>query len=202
MDELIIESERIENVTTLTNLLKPRSIAVIGASRNAGTIGNKLFHNLLQQEFGGVVYPVNPGANAIAAVKAYPTVLDIPGEVDLAVIITPAATVSGIMEQCGQKGVHSVVIISAGFGESGDEGSKMQSELIAIAKKYRMRIVGPNCMGIINTDPELRMNATFSTVYPPEGDVALATQSGALGLAILDFARNLNLGLSSFVSIG
>ncbi|MCX6012012.1 MAG: CoA-binding protein, partial [Chloroflexi bacterium] len=119
-----------------------------------------------------------------------------------AVIITPAATVSGIMEQCGQKGVHSVVIISAGFGESGDEGSKMQSELIAIAKKYRMRIVGPNCMGIINTDPELRMNATFSTVYPPEGDVALATQSGALGLAILDFARNLNLGLSSFVSIG
>lgn len=202
MEEFILESERLENVTTLTKLLNPKSIAVIGASRNAGTIGNKLFHNLLQQEFGGVIYPVNPSANAIAAVKAYPTILDIPGQVDLAVIITPAATVAGILEKCGQKGVNSAVIISAGFGENGNEGIRMQSELVAIAKKYKMRIVGPNCMGIINTDPTLRMNATFSTVYPPEGDVAFATQSGALGLAILDFARNLNLGLSSFVSIG
>jgi len=154
------------------------------------------------QEFRGVVYPVNPNAEAVASVKTYPSVLDIPGEVDLAVVIVPAETVQQVVEQCGQKGVRGVVVISAGFGESGAEGVERQERLVETACSYGMRLVGPNCMGIINTDPKVNMNATFSFTFPPVGNIAFGTQSGALGLAILEYARNLNIGLSSFVSIG
>ncbi|MFC2045386.1 acetate--CoA ligase family protein [Chloroflexota bacterium] len=202
MEEKSLEEENIANVASLRALLKPYSIAVIGASRRPDSIGNKLFHNILHQEFRGVVYPVNPNAEAIASVKAYPSVLDIPGEVDLAVIITPAETVQQIMEQCGRKGVKGVIVISAGFGEGEDEGEERQKEILSIARNYGMRLVGPNCMGIINTDPEVSMNATFSSVFPPIGNIAFGTQSGALGLAILEYAKNLNIGLSTFVSIG
>jgi len=195
-------AKRLNTTVSLESLFKPRSIAVIGASRRPATIGNKLFHNLLLQEFDGVVYPVNPNAEAVASVKTYPSVLDIPGTVDLAVIITPADTVSQIIEECGQKGVRIIVVISAGFGEIGGEGIKKQERLLAITRKYGMRLIGPNCMGIINTDLAVSMNATFSSVFPPTGNVALGTQSGALGLAILEYARNLNIGLSTFVSIG
>ena len=187
---------------SLEALLKPRSIAVIGASRKEATIGNKLFHNLLHQEFQGVVYPVNPNADAVASVKTYPSVMDIPGSVDMAVIITPADTVPRLVEECGQKGVRVLVVISAGFGETGTEGIKKQEQILATTRHYGMRLVGPNCMGVINTAPEVSMNATFSSVFPPVGNIALGTQSGALGLAILEYARNLNIGLSTFVSIG
>ncbi|MFC2044870.1 acetate--CoA ligase family protein [Chloroflexota bacterium] len=189
-------------VASLDMLFKPRSIAVIGASRRPSTIGNKLFHNLLHQEFDGVVYPVNPNAEAVASVKSYPSVLNIPDTVDLAVIITPADTVPQIIEECGQKGVRIIVVISAGFGEIGAEGIKKQEKILTIIRKYGMRLIGPNCMGIINTDPAVSMNATFSSVFPPAGKIALGTQSGALGLAILEYANNLNIGLSTFVSIG
>jgi len=189
-------------VTSLEAVLKPRSIAVIGASRRKRSIGNTLFHNLLHQEFGGVVYPVNPKAEVVAAVQAYSSVLDVPGAVDLAIIITPADTVRGLMEECGQKGVRGVIVISAGFGESSAEGKSKQDELVETARRHGMRLVGPNCMGIINTDPEVNMNATFSSIFPPAGAIAMSTQSGALGLAILEYARNLNIGLSTFVSIG
>ena len=189
-------------ITSLETLLKPRSIAVIGASRRQATIGNKLFHNLLHQEFRGVVYPVNPNAEAVASVKTYPSVLDIPGSVDMAVIITPAETVQQLIEECGQKGVRIVVVISAGFGEIGPEGLKKQEQLLTTTRHYGMRLVGPNCMGIINTAPDISMNATFSSVFPPAGNIAMGTQSGALGLAILEYAKNLNIGLSTFVSIG
>jgi acetyltransferase len=173
-------------IASLQALLKPRSIAVIGASRRQTTIGNKLFHNILHQEFTGVVYPVNPNTEAVAAVKTYSSVLDIPGDVDMAVVITPAETVPAVMEQCGRKGVRGVVIISAGFAESGAEGLEKQGSILRIARRYGMRLVGPNCMGIINTATDVNMNATFSSIFPPVGNIALATQSGALGLAILE----------------
>jgi acetyltransferase len=197
-----LEQEKDFDVASLDALLKPRSIAVIGASRRKLTIGNELFHNLLQYEFTGVVYPVNPNAKVVAAVPTYPSILDIPGEVDLAIIITPAATVPRLIEECGQKGVRGIIIISAGFAESSPEGRARQDVILEIARRYGMRLVGPNCMGIINTDPEVSMNATFSSVFPSTGGIAMGTQSGALGGAILEYARSLNIGLSTFVSIG
>jgi acetyl coenzyme A synthetase (ADP forming)-like protein len=202
MEGMPLEQEKDFDIASLDALLKPRSIAVIGASRRKLTIGNKLFHNLLQYEFTGVVYPVNPNAKVVAAVPTYPSILDIPGEVDLAIIITPAQTVPQLMEDCGQKGVRGVIIISAGFAESSPEGRARQDRILEIARRYGMRLVGPNCMGIINTDPEVSMNATFSAVFPPAGGIAMGTQSGALGGAILEYARSLNIGLSTFVSIG
>jgi len=197
-----MQREEVATIASLRALLKPRSIAVIGASRRQGTIGNKLFHNILHQEFNGVVYPVNPNAEVVASVKAYPSVLDIPGEVDLAVVIVPTEIVRQVVEQCGRKGVRGIVVISAGFGESGAEGIDRQERLLETARSYGMRLVGPNCMGIINTDPQVNMNATFSSIFPPAGNIALGTQSGALGLAILEYTRSLNIGLSTFVSIG
>jgi acetyl coenzyme A synthetase (ADP forming)-like protein len=202
VEERSVEREKVATVASLMAFLRPRSIAVIGASRREGTIGNKLFRNLLHQSFNGVLYPVNPNAEVVASVKAYPSILDIPGEVDLAVVIVPAKIVEQVVEQCGRKGVRGIVVISAGFGESGPEGMDRQDRLLEITRSYGMRLVGPNCMGIINTDPQVNMNATFSSVFPPTGRIAFGTQSGALGLAILEYARNLNIGLSTFVSIG
>jgi acyl-CoA synthetase (NDP forming) len=133
-------------VATLEALVKPRSIAVIGASRRVGTIGNRMFLNILQQQFSGVVYPVNPNVEVVASVRAYPSVLDIPDKVDMAIIVVPAGVVPSVLEQCGQKGVRCAVVISAGFGESGAEGLLRQEELISIAHNYGMRLLGPNCM--------------------------------------------------------
>jgi len=202
VEERSAEREKVATIASLRAFLKPRSIAVIGASRKQGTIGNKLFRNILHQEFTGVLYPVNPSAEVVASVKAYPSVLDIPGEVDLAVVIVPAETVHQVVEQCGRKGVRGIVIISAGFGESGAEGMDRQERVLETARSYGMRLIGPNCMGIINTHPEVNMNATFSSVFPPAGNIALCSQSGALGLAILEYSQSLNIGLSTFVSIG
>jgi len=202
MEKPFTEQDKTATIASLRPLLQPRSIAVIGASRRQGTIGNKLFHNILQQEFRGVVYPVNPNAEVVASVKTYPSVLDIPGEVDLAVVIVPAETVDQVMEQCGQKGVRGAVIISAGFGESGPEGIERQEKILGIARRYKMRLIGPNCLGVINTDAKVNMNGTFSPVFPPPGNIALGSQSGALGHAILEYVKSLNIGLSTFVSIG
>lgn len=191
-----------ETRAPLDVFFKPCIVAVIGASRRAGTVGNHLFRNLLREDFAGVVHPVNTSAESIAAVKAYHSILDVPGEVDLALIVVPAGSVAGVLEECGQKGVRGAIIISAGFGESGEEGQRQQDNLVDIAHRYRMRIMGPNCMGVINTAADTRLNATFSTVFPPAGRIAFGTQSGALGLAILEYARTLEIGLSSFASIG
>jgi len=202
VEKMSSEQEKAATVASLKAFFKPRSIAVIGASKRKNSIGNRLFLKILHQEFKGVVYPVNPNAKVVGAVQAYPSVLDILGEVDLGIVIVPAESVSHVVEQCGQKGVRCVVVISAGFGESGEGGLKKQEELLETVRNYGMRLIGPNCMGIINTDPEVNMNATFSAVFPPAGHVAMGSQSGALGVAILDYARKLNLGLSTFVSIG
>lgn len=196
------EREKVASIASLQAFLNPRSIAVIGASQRKFSIGNKVFHNILQQGLNGVVYPVNPNTSVVCSVSTYPSVLDIPGEVDLAIVIVPAAGVHKVVQECGRKGVRGVVVISAGFGETGSEGLERQDKLLKMARSYGMRLVGPNCMGVINTDPSVNMNATFSPVFPPVGNVAMATQSGALGLAILEYAQNLNLGLSTFVSVG
>jgi acetyl coenzyme A synthetase (ADP forming)-like protein len=196
------ERERIATVNSLRSLLYPRSVAVIGASREPGTIGQLLFRCIMQNRFSGVVYPVNPNAEAIMSVKTYPSVLDCPGDVDLALIAVPAPLVSKVTDECGRKGVHGIVVISDGFKERGGEGIQREQDLRDIALGHGMRIVGPNCMGVINTDPGMNLNATFSRVFPPQGNVAFLSQSGALGLSILEYATNLNMGISTFVSVG
>jgi acetyl coenzyme A synthetase (ADP forming)-like protein len=196
------ERERLSTVLSIRYLLYPRSVAVVGASTKPGTIGHILFQCIMQNGFSGVVYPVNPHAEAVMSVKAYPSILDIPDNVDLAIIIVPASLVARVADECGRKGVRTIVVISDGFKERGSEGAQLERELRNITLGHGMRLVGPNCMGIINTDPTINLNATFSHVYPPRGNVAFLSQSGGLGLAILDYAKNLNMGISTFVSVG
>ena len=201
-EERSAERERIATIASLRAFLNPTSIAVIGASQQEGAIGNIIFRNILHQGFRGVVYPVNPNADAVASVKAYPSVLEIAGAVDLAVVVVPAERVHQVVEQCGRKGVRGIVVISAGFGEGGPDGMAAQKRLLDTARSYGMRLVGPNCFGIINTSPQVNMNATFSAIFPPRGNIAFSAQSGALGLVILEYAQSFNVGLSTFVSIG
>ena len=196
------QRELVAATASVRVFFNPTKIAVIGASRYRGTIGAELFNNILDTGFNGVAYPVNPTTNAVGAVRAYASVLEIPDDVDLAIIIVPAEQVLDVVDQCGRKGVRGVVVISAGFRETGAEGAEREAALLAKVRNYGMRMLGPNCMGVLNTDPEVSLNATFSPVFPPRGNVALLSQSGALGLALLDFARSLKLGLSTFVSVG
>jgi len=189
-------------MAALDPLLRPRSVAVIGASRRRDSIGGAILHNLIEQGFQGPVYPVNPNATHVQSIAAYPSIADVPGPVDLAVIVIPAAQVLETAAACGERSVQALVVISAGFKETGEEGLKRERALLEVARRYGMRLVGPNCLGILNTDPKVSMNATFAPVSPPAGRVAFSSQSGALGLAILDYARRLNLGISQFVSVG
>ena len=183
-------------------LLHPAAVAVIGASRRRGTVGGELFHNLLSSGFMGPVYPVNPAADVVQSVAAYRSVLDIPGPVDLAVIVLPAEATLEAVRACATKGVKSVIVVSPGFAETGPEGLQRQRDLVAVCRGAGMRLVGPNCMGVINLEPEIRLNATFSPTLPIEGRVGFLSQSGALGLAIIEHANRLGLGLASFISIG
>jgi acetate---CoA ligase (ADP-forming) len=186
----------------LESLLRPRSVAVIGASRRRDSIGGAILRNLIDQGFQGPVYPVNPNAPFVQSIAAYPSIASVPGEVDLAVIVIPAEQVVEAARACGEKGVKALIVISAGFKETGEEGLKLERALVEVARQYGMRLVGPNCLGVVNTDAGVSMNATFAPVSPPPGRVAFSSQSGALGLAILDYARRLNLGISQFVSVG
>lgn len=186
----------------VARLVRPRSVAVIGAARRRGTISGEVFHNLIEDGFEGPVYPVNPKADVVQSVRAYPSVLDIPGEVDLAVIVVPAQAVAGVARECGEKGVKALLLISAGFAETGEEGEQRQRELLEIARGYGMRIVGPNCMGLMNTHPAVRLNASFAPSPPRPGRLGFSSQSGALGIAVIDRTRELGLGMSTFVSVG
>lgn len=186
----------------LQALLRPRSVAVIGASRRRDSIGEAILRNLIDQGFQGPVYPINPNAAYVHSIPAYPSVTSVPGEVDLAVIVIPAEQVLESARACGEKGVQALIVVSAGFKETGEEGQKRERALVDLARRYGMRLVGPNCLGVLNTDPSVSMNATFAPLQPPRGRVAFSSQSGALGLAILDYARRLNLGISQFVSVG
>jgi acetyl coenzyme A synthetase (ADP forming)-like protein len=183
-------------------LLRPRSVAVVGASRKAGSIGAALVANLKEFGFRGEIHPVNPGATEIAGLRAYRTLSEIPGQVDMAVVAAPAPAVESVVAECARIGVRGVVVISAGFAEVSEEGRAAQARMRDLARAAGMRLVGPNCMGVLNTDPEVRMHATFAPLQPVPGNVGFLSQSGALGLAVLDYARRLNIGLSTFVSVG
>jgi acetyl coenzyme A synthetase (ADP forming)-like protein len=196
------QAEKLSSLESLRPLLSPRMVAIIGASRYPGTIGYLLLQCMVEAGFTGTVYPVNPNADSVMSIKAYPSVLDIPGEVEMAVIAVPAKLVSKVASECGRKGVRALIVISDGFKEVGPEGALREEELRNIIQRYGMRVVGPNCMGIINTADSIKMNATFSSVFPPAGNVAFMSQSGAMGLTILEHANNLNMGISTFVSAG
>lgn len=187
---------------SIARLLFPGSVAVIGASRAAHTIGQSALRNLLNAEFQGPVYPVHPEAKAVVGVRAYPSVLDIPDEVDLAVVAVRAEAVAGVVEQCAEKGVHGLVVVSSGFGETGPEGRERQDELVRTARAAGMRVVGPNCLGVANTNSEVSLNATLSPELPPSGPIGFFSQSGALGRAILQRVAERGMGLSTFVSAG
>ncbi|MFC7330103.1 GNAT family N-acetyltransferase [Marinactinospora rubrisoli] len=187
---------------SIARLLFPESVAVIGASRTAHTIGQTALRNLIAGDFQGPVFPVHPEAKAVAGVRAYPTVLDIPDPVDLAIVAVRADMVTDVVAQCARKGVHGLVVVSSGFGESGPEGRARQDELVITARAAGMRVVGPNCLGIANTDPAVSLNATLSPDVPPRGPIGFFSQSGALGRAILQRVAQRGMGLSTFVSAG
>src|SRR5690349_2714 len=194
--------ESIAAVNALKLFFEPRAVAVIGASRHRGTIGGEILHNLLSFGFKGPVYPVNPTAASIENVVCYPAIEMVPGPVELAVIVVPAAHVVQVASECARKGVKALVVISAGFSETGKEGKARQAELMSVCRGAGMRLIGPNCMGIVNTHSAVLLDATFAPGVPPRGRVGFSSQSGALGLAIMEFANSLGLGLSSFVSVG
>jgi acetyl coenzyme A synthetase (ADP forming)-like protein len=194
--------EQTAAVAALRSFLAPRSVAVVGASRRRGTVGAELFRNLLAGGFNGPVYPVNPNAPVVQSVVAYPSIAEVPGPVDLAVVAVPAHDVVRTATECAAAGVRALVVISAGFAETGPEGAERQRELLAVCREAGMRLIGPNCLGIVNTNPEVRLDATFGPTPPLPGRVGFLSQSGALGLAVLDYATKLDLGLSSFVSVG
>lgn len=193
---------QIAATASLHPFFNPRSVAVVGANREPGRIGSEIFRNLRECGFTGRLVPVNPACDRIAGDRAYPTVSAIPEPIDLAVIVVPAAHVAAAVDDCIARQVKAIIVISAGFGETGPDGLALETALVDKIRAAGIRLIGPNCMGILNTDPLVRLNATFSPVYPPEGTLALSTQSGALGLAILSYAKRLNLGISSFASIG
>lgn len=188
--------------SSILPLFFPRSIAVIGASTRKGAIGNTLFRNLLHSGFGGAVYPVNPNASVVNSVRAYPSIKDVPDEVDLAFLTVPAKHALDAARECAEKGVRGLVVITAGFSEVGGKGDDLEDELLEIVRRGGMRMVGPNCMGLLNTSPSVSMNGTFAPIYPPAGNIAMSSQSGALGIAILEYAQRNGLGISQFVSVG
>ena len=186
----------------LDPIFRPKSVAVIGASNREGSVGNAIFKNILMGGYCGTLYPVNPKAPSINGVHAYTSVTEIPGEVDLALIIVPAPTVCDVLEECGKKGVRGVVIVTAGFKEIGPEGAALEKRAVEIARQYNMPLVGPNCLGVINTDPDIMLNASFGRQMPKRGNLAFISQSGALCAGILDYARGRDVGFSKFISVG
>ena len=184
----------------LDAIFRPRSVAVIGATEKPGSVGRTILWNLLSSPFGGTVYPVNPTRPAILGVKAYPSVATIGEAVDLAVIVTPPASVPGLVEECGQAGIRGVIIISAGFKEVGPAGVELERRILEAARRHGIRVVGPNCLGVMN--PVGRMNATFATGIARPGRVGFVSQSGALLTAILDWASQEDVGFSAIVSLG
>ncbi|MCR3751383.1 Acyl-CoA synthetase (NDP forming) [Lentzea californiensis] len=194
--------EQAAEARSVHNLLHPRSIAVIGASTDPTKIGHAVLKNLLEADFNGPVYPVNAEHRAVRGVRAYPTVLDIPDDVDLAVVAVPAASVDEVMDGCLAKGVKALVVVSSGYGETGPDGLSAERRLAAEARAHGMRVVGPNALGVINLDPKVRLNASLAPMLPARGRAGFFCQSGALGTAILANAAGWGLGLSTFVSAG
>ncbi|MDV6014478.1 GNAT family N-acetyltransferase [Haloechinothrix sp. LS1_15] len=194
--------EQAAEARSVRNLLFPRSVAVIGASPDRSKIGYAVLTNLLGADFAGTVYPVNPEHPSVRGVRAYPSVVDIPDDVDLAVVAVPSEKVDDVLEGALHKGVTTLVIVSSGFAESGPHGMHAELRVVGEARAHGMRVVGPNALGVLNTDPSVRLNATLAPRLPPRGRTGFFCQSGALGIAILDDAEKRGLGLSTFVSAG
>ena len=187
---------------SLDPLFNPESVAVIGASRNPGTIGYQIVDNLVRHRFQGVVYPVNPIARSIHSFPAFPSISAIPGSVDLAIVVVPKESVLKVVDECGEKGVKAVVVISAGFREVGGEGLGREEVLLEIVRRHGMRLVGPELHGDHEHRAGRHMNATFAPTMPPGGATSFLSQSGALGVTILDYAAEYGIGIRQFVSIG
>lgn len=189
-------------MSSLDAIMKPKSIAVIGASLTEGTVGSEVMKRLTEYKFQGQIYPVNPKGGEMYGLKAYTNILETPGDIDLAVIVVNSKFVLDTVDQCAQKSVKGLVVISAGFKEVGGEGVELEKQLLEKVKKYGMRMVGPNCVGVINTLDSLTMDASFAAALPIRGDVGFSSQSGALGCGILSILKDLNIGFSQFVSAG
>ncbi len=196
------QREAMAAFAAMEKFFHPRGIAVIGASHKRGSIGGELFRNIMETEFQGPVYPVNNSNAVVQSVVAYRTVLDCPGPVDLAFIAVPAAAVVSVARECAQKGVAAIVVISSGFAEVGEAGARLQLELVEVCLETGMRLIGPNCMGIVNTEVNVSLNGQFSPYKPIPGKIGFLSQSGALGIAIIEYASRLGLGMSTFVSVG
>ena len=189
-------------MNVLDKIMKPKSIAVVGASTKEHTIGSDIMKRLQEYKFNGKIYPVNPKGGIIEGLQAYTSVLEIPGEVDLAIIVVNAKFVLDTIDQCNQKGIKGLCIITAGFKETGKEGAELEKQLLEKVRAYGMRCVGPNCLGVVNTHPDIRMDGCFAESLPERGNIGFVSQSGALGGGILNILKDLNLGFAQFISIG
>ncbi|HZT65771.1 MAG TPA: GNAT family N-acetyltransferase [Acidimicrobiales bacterium] len=196
------ERERRASARSVARILCPRSVAVVGASRRPGSVGHAVLRYLLAGQFTGAVYAVNPEADEVAGIKAYRSVLELPEPVDVAVIVVPARAVEAVVQDCAAGSVGGLVILSGGFGETGPEGAAVERRIVLTARSHGMRVIGPNCMGVANTSPDVRMNASLSPVVPGPGPVGFMGQGGALGIAVLEEARRRGIGISTFVSAG
>jgi acetyl coenzyme A synthetase (ADP forming)-like protein len=194
--------DRVATVASLRPFFRPKSVAVVGASRDPSAIGHRILRALVLNGFQGPVYPVNLKAAVVGCIRAFASVRDLPEPVDLAVVAVPRDAVMGTVDDCAARGVRALVVITAGFAEVNAEGRELQQRLVEKVRGYGMRLIGPNCMGLLNTEAAVRLDASFVPVFPPPGRVAMSSQSGALGLAVLAAACRLDLGLSTFVSVG
>ena len=194
--------DRLSTAASIRPFFKPNAVAVVGASRTPGRIGYRIMEQLVTNRFNGPVYPVNPKGGVICSIRAYPSMREIPEQVDLAIIVVPRNFVLTVVDDCAARGVKAVVVISSGFAEAGGEGKELQRQLVEKIRGYGMRMIGPNCLGLINTAPDVQLGGSFSPTYPKHGSIAMSSQSGALGIAVLGLASKLNLGLSNFVSVG
>jgi acetyltransferase len=191
-----------DKIKNIERIFYPQSIAVLGANNVKGTVPGDILTNILKAQFKGIVYPVNPRERHISSIKTYKYVIDIEDPVDLAVIVYPSSVMHMALEQCGQKGIKGAVIISAGFKEVGGQGIEREEQIKEIAHKFGISFIGPNCLGVINTDPAVMLDASFARKMPEEGNIGFISQSGALCTAVLDYARAKHIGFSKFVSIG
>jgi acetyltransferase len=184
----------------LGKLFFPESVCIIGTSRDPSGLGHIILKNLVNGGFGGGIFPVNPKADEILGLRCYPSVLDVPSSIDLAIIVVPAPLIPAILGECGEKGIPNAVVITAGFRESGERGRQLEAEVLRIARQKGIRIVGPNCMGLYSSRNNL--TATFTSLVPPEGGVSFISQSGAVGTTMLAWAKKEGIGFSKFISVG
>ena len=186
----------------LDRIMRPKSIAVVGASTKEHTIGSDIMKRLQEYKFTGKIYPINPKGGVIEGLQAYTTVNEVPDDIDLAIIVVNSKFVLGTIDQCNEKGIKGLCIITAGFKETGKEGAELEKQLTEKLNEYGMRCVGPNCLGVVNTDPEISMDGCFAESLPERGNIGFVSQSGALGGGILNILKDLNLGFAQFISIG